>query len=70
VKKLGARLPAAFDLLSANKTATIRTLGLRHFCYWWGKHYYYLDYEIIPNNKESSFGPTKYKKIIKKGKAV
>lgn len=61
VKKQGTRLPDAFNLLSENKTVTIRTLGIRNYCSWLKKDYYYLDIELINNNKKTQFGPARDK---------
>ena len=67
VKKLGVEPPKAFALLSANKSITVRTLGLREYCKWMGKKYYFLDAEIIRNDQKSSCEETKYKKVEKNG---
>ena len=42
VAKQGAQLPKAFNLLSANKTATIQVIAPQFYCRWWGKNYYHL----------------------------
>lgn len=63
VSKQGAELPKAFNLLSDNKSASIRTLGTRKYCRWWGKQYYYLDIELItPQDQEKTPNPTKKNK--------
>jgi hypothetical protein len=62
VKKQGAKLPDAFNLLSENKTVTIRTLGITNYCSWLKKQYYYLNVELIANNRKTQFGSINDKK--------
>lgn len=55
VTKQGAKLAPAFNVLSANKSATIKTLGVSKFCYWWGKQYYYLELEVFGLKSKAGF---------------
>ncbi|CAG8804900.1 16946_t:CDS:1, partial [Racocetra persica] len=59
----GIPTPEPFKLLEANKSLTLRTLGLRKYCFIGDKQYYYLDVELIDNNEKTKAGSTKYKKI-------
>lgn len=63
VKKMGIPTPEPFKLLEANKSLTLRTLGLRKYCFIGSKQYYYLDVELIDNNEKTKAGSTKYKEI-------
>ena len=63
MKKLGTRTPEAFKLLEDNKSLTLRTLGLRKYCFIGNKQYYYLDVELIDNNEKTKIDPTKYKEV-------
>lgn len=46
VTKQGVKLPEAFNILSANRSGEIRTLGKRYYCRFLGKKYYYLDIQF------------------------
>ncbi|WNE40719.1 MAG: hypothetical protein mread185_000176 [Mycoplasmataceae bacterium] len=55
VSKQGAKLASGFNILSDNRSASIRTLGIKKFCYWWGKQYYYLELEVIGLKSQDNF---------------
>lgn len=65
VKKRGAKLPDAFNLLTENKTATIRTLGVENYCSWAKRDYFYLKIELIENDNKTQFGSLGGKKKSK-----
>jgi hypothetical protein len=57
VTKQGAKLPTSFNILSENRSAQIKTLGIEKFCYWWGKQYYYLELEVFGLKSKGGFLP-------------
>lgn len=56
-KKLGAKLPKSFDILSENKSMSIETLGIKRYVVWRNKDYYYLKIRI--DGKEIIYIPFK-----------
>ncbi|WNE40071.1 MAG: hypothetical protein GBAus27B_000138 [Mycoplasmataceae bacterium] len=55
VTKQGSKLASGFQILSANRSASIKTLGIKKFCYWWGKQYYYLELEVVGLASQAGF---------------
>lgn len=52
VTKKGIELPKYLDILDANKSAIIRTLGTRLYCQYKGRKFYYLDIEFITDPRK------------------